>query len=136
MPEILKVGGSHRERHLATLVSLGVAGPATVSDLARRIDMTTAHASLVIGELARAGLVGRDHDENDRRRIVVSLSEVAKPAVTELRDRHAPALARFLTALGEEEAERFIGHLADLVACLNDHAGTSREEASPPTSCT
>lgn len=127
MPEILKVGGSHRERHLATLVSLGVAGPATVSDLARRTDMSTAHASLVIGELARAGLVGRDHDEQDRRRIVVSLSEAAKPAVDELRERHAPALASFLMGLGEEEAECFISHLADLVACLNDHAENAHQ---------
>jgi DNA-binding MarR family transcriptional regulator len=134
MPDILKVGGSHRERHLATLVSLGVAGPATVSDLARRIDMSAAHASLVIGELARAGLVGRDHDESDRRRIVVSLSEAAKPAVNELRERHAPALARFLMGLGEEEAERFIGHLAELVACLNDHTESSRQ-VSPPSGC-
>jgi DNA-binding MarR family transcriptional regulator len=134
VPEILKVGGSHRERHLATLVSLGVAGPATVSDLARRIDMSTAHASLVVGELARAGLVGRDHDDKDRRRIVVSLSEAAMPALTELRDRHAPALARFLVELGDEEAERFIGHLADLVACLNDHAESIRQ-GRPPSHC-
>jgi DNA-binding MarR family transcriptional regulator len=131
MPEALKVGGSHRERHLATLVSLGVGGPATVSDLARRIDVSAAHASLVIGELARAGLVGRDHDEKDRRRIVVSLSEAAIPAVTELRERHAPALARFLMGLKDEEAERFISHLADLVACLDDHAEGSHHGRAP-----
>ena len=57
VPAILKVGGSHRERHIAALVSLGVAAPATVSELARRIDMSIAHASMVVGDLARAGLV-------------------------------------------------------------------------------
>lgn len=113
------MGGSHRERHVATLVWLGIAGPATVSELARRIDMSTAHASLVVGELARAGLVERNHDEKDRRHIVVSLSEAAKPAVAEMRERHAAALARFLTGLGDDEARRFVSHLADLVACLN-----------------
>ena len=126
VPAVLKVGGSDRERHLATVVSLGVAGPATVSELAQRLDMSTAHASLVVGDLARAGLVERDHDETDRRRIVVSLSEAAKPAVATMRDRHAPALARFLMDIGEDEAGRFVAHLANLIACLN-----ARDEASP-----
>lgn len=115
---------------MATLISLAVAGPATVSDLARRLDMSAAHASLVIGELARAGLVQREHDEADRRRIVVSLSDDAKPAMAQMRDRHAAALARFLTGLEDDEAGRFIGHLADLVTCLNTHAETPAE--GPP----
>jgi DNA-binding MarR family transcriptional regulator len=119
VPPVLKVGGSHRERHIAALVSLGVAGPATVSELARRLDMSIAHASLVVGDLARAGLVVREHDEVDRRRIVVSLSETAKPAVAQMRDRHAGALTRFLTDLDDEEAGRFIAHLANLLAHLN-----------------
>jgi len=107
---------------MATLVSLGVAGPATVSELARRFDISMAHASLVVGDLARAGLVDRDHHEEDRRRIVVSLSDAARPAVDELRQRHAPALARFLMGLGDDEARHFIAHLTELVACLNAHA--------------
>ena len=124
IPPALEVGGSHRERHIATLVSLGVAGPATVSELGRRMDMSTAHASLVVGDLARAGLVERDHDENDRRHIVVSLSEKAKPALAQMRDRHAAALARFLSGLEDDEAGRFIDHLSGLVACLNETVET------------
>jgi DNA-binding MarR family transcriptional regulator len=113
------VAGSHGERHIAALISLGVAGPATVSELARRMDMSTAHASLVVGDLARAGLVEREHDEKDRRRIVVSLSDEAKPALAQMRDRHAVALAEFLMGFEDEEADRFIDHLTELVACLN-----------------
>ncbi|MGH9107638.1 MAG: MarR family transcriptional regulator [Acidimicrobiales bacterium] len=37
---------------MRALVSLAVAGPATVSELAARLDMSTAHASRVVGELA------------------------------------------------------------------------------------
>ena len=33
--------------------------------------------------------------------------------------------------LGEEEAECFISHLADLVACLNDHAESIRQDDPP-----
>jgi len=110
---------------MATLISLGIAGPASVSELARRMDMSTAHASLVVGDLARSGLVQREHDEKDRRRIVVSLSDDAKPALAQMRDRHAAALGRFLSGLEDEEARRFIDHLAELVACLNADDETS-----------
>jgi DNA-binding MarR family transcriptional regulator len=120
LPSVLRQAGRLGDRHISALVSLAVTGPATVSELAERMDMTLAHASLVVGELAEAGLVDRDHDERDRRRIIVSLSERAKPAVAEMRDRHAPALARFLADLDDAEAERFIDQLTKLVEYLRD----------------
>jgi DNA-binding MarR family transcriptional regulator len=127
IPPELQGAGRDGGRHIATLVSLGVAGPTTVSELARRMDMSTAHASLVVGDLARAGLIEREHDHKDRRRIVVSLSDTAKPALAQLRDRHAAVLAKFLTGFDDdEEASRFIDHLTELVACLNTQATANR----------
>jgi DNA-binding MarR family transcriptional regulator len=109
-----------------------VAGPTTVSELARRMDMSTAHASLVVGELARAGLVEREHDDNDRRRVIVSLSDKAKPALAQLRDRHAAVLGSFLMGFDDDqEAGRFIDHLTELIACLNTDASASG--GRPPT---
>jgi DNA-binding MarR family transcriptional regulator len=126
VPEVLKKAGRHGERHIGVLMSLAIRGPATVSELAERTEMTTAHASLVVGELARAGLVERDHDERDRRLIVVSLSESAKPAMAEMRERNAAPLHRFLAELDDDEAERFITQLATLTAYIRD------DPASPP----
>ncbi|HUA49686.1 MAG TPA: MarR family transcriptional regulator [Solirubrobacteraceae bacterium] len=120
LPPALKEAGRLGERHVATLVSLSVTGPATVSALAERTDMTLAHASLVVGELASAGLVDREHDERDRRRIIVSLSDAAVAAVEQMRDRHARPLWRFLAGMDDEEADRFIDHLGELVACLRE----------------
>ena len=99
-----------------------------MSELADRLDMTLAHASLVAGELAAAGLVDRQVDEHDRRRVIVSVSEAAGPAVAQMRDRHAAALQRFLAGLDEEEADRFIDHLIALIAHLRD----DQDRASPP----
>ena len=106
-------------------------GPATVSELARRTELSTAHASLVVGELARAGLVDRDHDERDRRRIVVSLSGAATPAVAEMRKRNSAPLLQFLSELDDSEAERFIDHLERLVALLR--AENSSANSPEPT---
>ena len=120
LPAALKQAGGLGERHVGALISLAIAGPATVSELADRMDMSLAHASLVVGDLAGVGLVDRDHDEHDRRRIIVSLSDTAKPAVAQMRDRHAGALGRFLSELDDDEAERFIDQLSRLVECLRD----------------
>jgi DNA-binding MarR family transcriptional regulator len=96
------------------------------------MDMSTAHASLVVGELARAGLVEREHDDKDRRRVIVSLSAKAKPALAELRDRHAAVLAAFLMGFDDDqEAGRFIDHLTELIACLN--TDTSASGAAQPS---
>jgi DNA-binding MarR family transcriptional regulator len=135
IPPELQEAGRRGGRHIASLISLGVAGPTTVSELARRMDMSTAHASLVVGELARAGLVEREHDAKDRRRVVVSLSDRAKPAMAQLRDRHAAALAAFLMGFDDEqEAGRFIDHLTELIACLNSDASPSGGRPPGPTS--
>jgi DNA-binding MarR family transcriptional regulator len=120
LPAALKQAGKLGDRHIGALVSLAVAGPATVSELGERLDMTIAHTSLVVGELAAAGLVNRDHDERDRRRVIVSLSEQARPAVAQMRDRHAAALSRFLAELDDEEADRFIAQLTALVEHLRE----------------
>jgi len=113
--EGLREAGGHGERHVGMLISLAIEGPGTVSELAQRMDMTPAHASLVVGELARAGLVERDHDERDRRLIIVSLSDAARSEVAEMRRRHAAPLLRFLGELDEDEADTFIDHLTRLV---------------------
>jgi DNA-binding MarR family transcriptional regulator len=127
LPPALKQAGRLGDRHVSTLISLAVAGPATVSELADRMDMTVAHASLVVGELAGAGLIDRDHDERDRRRIIVSLSDAAKPAVAEMRNRHAAPLMRFLAELDDDQAERFIDQLTTLIAYLRDEPPPAEE---------
>jgi DNA-binding MarR family transcriptional regulator len=123
-PAFVQAGG-YGERHIAMLISLAIEGPATVSELGQRLDMTPAHASLVVGELARAGLVERNHDERDRRLIIVSLSDAAKPAVAEMRKRHAAPLLGFLGELDEEEADRFIEHLDRLIAHIRGDTETN-----------
>jgi DNA-binding MarR family transcriptional regulator len=132
IPDVLKRAGSQGERHISTLISLAIMGPATVSELAQRTEMSTAHASLVVGELARAGLVDRDHDERDRRLIVVSLSSAAKPAVAEMRKRNSAPLLQFLSELDDDEAERFIDHLERLVVLIRTSSANAPGSSVTP----
>lgn len=122
IPAALLDAGQLGQRHVAMLITLAMSGPLSVSELAARTEMTVAHASLVVGELAKAGLAERDHDENDRRRIIVSLSETARPAVAEMRRRNAEPVISFLRQLDENQAEAFIGNLTLLLAHLRGDA--------------
>ncbi len=118
IPAALRTAGQLGQRHVGMLVMLAISGPLSVSELAQRAGMTVAHASLVVGELAQADLVTREHDERDRRRVLVSLSEAAKPAVAEMRRRHAEPVIAFLRQLDERQADEFIGTLSLLLTHL------------------
>jgi DNA-binding MarR family transcriptional regulator len=120
IPEVLRQAGQLGQRHVGMLITLAITGPQSVSELAQRTGMTVAHASLVVGELAKAGLVERAHSERDRRRIIVSLAEKARPAVAEMRRRNAEPVARFLSGLDENQADAFIANFATLLAYLRD----------------
>src|ERR1035441_9250360 len=62
IPGMLREAGLLGQRHVGMLIMLAMSGPLSVSELAQRTEMTVAHASLVVGELAKARLVERDHD--------------------------------------------------------------------------
>jgi DNA-binding MarR family transcriptional regulator len=129
IPAVLRDAGQLGQRHVGMLITLAINGPMSVSELAGRTPMTVAHTSLVVGELARAGLVDRDHDPADRRRIIVSLSETARPAVAEMRIRNAKPVISFLNQLDESQAEAFISNLSLLLAHLRDEL--PGEDAGP-----
>jgi DNA-binding MarR family transcriptional regulator len=120
IPAVLRDAGQLGQRHVGMLITLAISGPMNVSELARRTQLTVAHASLVVGELAKAGLVDRDHDPADRRRIIVSLSDTARPAVDEMRIRNAKPVISFLSQLDEGQAEAFISNLTLLLTHLRD----------------
>jgi DNA-binding MarR family transcriptional regulator len=125
IPPMLRQAGLLGERHIGMLITLAISGPLSVSDLARHREMTVAHASLVVGELANAGLVDRFHDERDRRRIIVSLSAAAEPAIAEMRQRNAGPVLSFLQELDDRQADEFIDHLTALLAHLRTEVPAS-----------
>lgn len=67
--------GSLGPRHMPALLSVALAGPLSVSELARRIGLGLSTTSGIVGELSRAGLLDRTEDDNDRRRTIVDLHE-------------------------------------------------------------
>lgn len=95
------------QNDLQCLYVLAHLGPATASELARRVNLTTGSASRMIDRLAARGYVTRHPDPHDRRRVLVQADPDALERVstyyTPLNDRLRDDLAEFgadeLTAL-------------------------------------
>ncbi len=60
-------------RHMPALMAVGLAGPLSVTELARRLGLELSSTSAIVGDLSRAGLLERAEDENDRRRTIVAV---------------------------------------------------------------
>jgi DNA-binding MarR family transcriptional regulator len=107
-PKELFKGGGLGPRHIAVVVVLMLNGPMAVSDLAHRLGLSLASVSLMVSELARAGMVDRREDERDRRRTMVSIDERHRVRFEPfVRERIAP-LRRALERMPPEIRMAFI----------------------------
>jgi DNA-binding MarR family transcriptional regulator len=62
-----------QRRHMLTLLTVTLAGPLSVSELASQLRLSLSTTSALVGELSRAGLLERHEDDRDRRRTIVRL---------------------------------------------------------------
>ncbi|MCP2165052.1 MarR family winged helix-turn-helix transcriptional regulator [Goodfellowiella coeruleoviolacea] len=98
-------------RHLSLLSYLLFDGPMTVNELAARLEVVPATASLMIGELSRQGVLDRREDPADRRRTIVSVAERHRAAVDAWLSRGARAWRVALEPLTPEQRRLFVDTL-------------------------
>jgi len=117
VPEILKAMSLGR-RHLNVLVILSLSGPINVGELSRRLGVAHATASLLVGELSRAGVVQRAEDEADRRRTIVSLAEKHRREIMEFLTRRTGFARQALSALTPSERAAFVKGMRAMISAL------------------
>jgi DNA-binding MarR family transcriptional regulator len=89
----------------SALVLLDRDGPATSSELAAREGVRPQSMCTIVGVLAGRGLVAREQDPDDGRRIVVSLTEAGREGLYGAREQRGRRLAEAIEA-ELDEAER------------------------------
>ncbi|HET6856665.1 MAG TPA: MarR family transcriptional regulator [Streptomyces sp.] len=95
-------------RHGAVLPHL-MAGPAlTVGEIARRLHVSLPTASELVGGLSRAGIVTRDQDPANRRRVLVSLADDFRPHLESFVARRMEPLLHALDGLTANERAGFL----------------------------
>jgi DNA-binding MarR family transcriptional regulator len=97
-------------QHQALLAIKGfpVDRPVTVGDLAERLRVRHHSAVELVDRLGESGLVIRDQDKDDQRRVFLRLTELAEDRLAELSAAHLDELARIepmlLRLLGRDGA--------------------------------
>jgi DNA-binding MarR family transcriptional regulator len=106
--QALLSAGALGPRHLPVIVALSLQGTMAVSELARRIGLGVAATSLMVGELAKAGVVERHVDERDRRRTIVSISDGLRDDCERLARERLSPLRKALEAMGPQTRSHFL----------------------------
>lgn len=90
------------EMAVMRLLHSGAKQKMTAGELSSRLDMTTSRIAAVLGSLQKKGLLERESDEEDRRCVMVSLTE-AGDRLCEKRKRHFMSkISKMLAMLGED----------------------------------
>ncbi|HEX3946316.1 MAG TPA: helix-turn-helix domain-containing protein, partial [Acidimicrobiales bacterium] len=102
-------------RHLGAFAVITLAGPMTVSELARQEGFALSTASLLVTQLAEAGLVERREDTEDRRRTVVSVAPQHRLKSQEVLESKLAPLRRALVRMGPRRTRALLEGIDILV---------------------
>ena len=117
-------------RHFNALRHVMAEGPMSVSALSVRLGVALSTASLMVGELSRAGLLERIEDDEDRRRTIVRVAPERAAAADAFLSRRLDPLRRALERLTPAEREAFARGLDVLTEELCAAAPGSCPDAS------
>ena len=107
---VLGVGSTE----MSALFFLFAEGTSTPTELAGRLQITTASVTELVERLGRAGLARRAPHPHDRRKVVLSLTEAAQQQVGSMFERIAVSTGRCTSLLSTDERETVLRFLHDL----------------------
>lgn len=93
---------------LQCLFVLDRRGPTSPGQIARSVNLTTGATSRMIERLLRAGMVTREHDAADRRRVHVTITRRAGDALHRLYDPLDDALRRLLAPMTPKTLDQLL----------------------------
>lgn len=94
---------------VTALAHLHLEGPQTPTELARRLDITTASATELVDRLQRDDHVGRRPHPTDRRRLLVELTATGRVEIEAILGGFSAGLAQWAEATSEEELAAVVG---------------------------
>ena len=95
-------------RHMPALRAVAIAGPMSVSELARRLGLGLSTTSAIVGQLSRAGLLERTEDDADRRRTIVRLQDEHRAVISDWAEQALAPLRSTLERLSPRARAQFI----------------------------
>ncbi|TDC85586.1 helix-turn-helix domain-containing protein [Actinomadura sp. 7K507] len=117
VPEALR-GMDLAPRHLSLMAHLEYDGPASVNELAARLEVAPTTVSLMVGDLTRLGVLERTVDPADRRRRVIGIAPAYTSPITEWLSGNASAWEHVMRDLAPAERATVVAALHAYEAAL------------------
>lgn len=109
-------GGGVSLIHLQALMALRAEGPVSMRRFAELLDVSEASATGIVNRMERRGIAQRRHSTDDRRLVLVDLTERGRTALAALDDARRRRLARLVAELTDEELAGFLAGVRALRA--------------------
>ncbi|HXP29153.1 MAG TPA: MarR family transcriptional regulator [Solirubrobacteraceae bacterium] len=95
-------------RHMPVMIAVALGEGSSVSEIARRVGLSVATTSLLVGELSRAGLLERAEDPSDRRRTLVTLHKDHRAVMRRFIRKIVEPMRRTLNSLAPAARDGFL----------------------------
>lgn len=102
------------ESQFGALEALYYLGPMYQSQIGEKLLVTGGNMTMVINNLEKRGLINRERAEEDRRQMMVSLSNKGQHLINELFPKHAQNLLNLMGILNAEELDQ-LGRLCKML---------------------
>lgn len=96
-------------------------GDVLPGEISNEMDVSSARVATALNSLENKGLITRQIDKSDRRRIIVSLTAKGRDAAKKHKQAIVQEMAEVLALLGEEDAKEFIRIIGRLVEIAPNH---------------
>lgn len=108
-------GGLHSDGHV--LLYIDYHQSVMPKDIAETLGISTARVASILNKLSDDGFIARQIDNDDRRQIIVTLTEHGKETAKQQKELIIEKVSLFLERLGEYDAKEYVrimGRLAEI----------------------
>ena len=113
--------------HFQVLAHLDRHGPMPMGGLADHLGVSLPNATGIVSRMEERGVVERAHDQDDRRRVIVRLTDAGHEFTRELGDIRRAHVTALIEALPPESQENILRAIRDVRAAI---ARTSQERTT------
>lgn len=106
-------------------------GPATPTDLAHRVEISTAAMTLVLNRLEDRGHISRERHPSDGRKLIVTVSDAASADAERMVAPLIDEVERVIAAMSERERDVVSRFLDDLIDAYDRSTPSSPQAQAP-----
>ncbi len=99
---------SQGERRILGYLTFFKNGGASSGELSEKLFLSTPRVASALKSLSKKGFIERNRDENDKRMVIVTITEAGKSFMMEEHEKAISMLEKTLEKLGEKDAKEFV----------------------------